>query len=310
MDSKEKEASPEIDKLIDDADEELTLKNILKRREALKTCIIVELYLCLDKKEQEYYKQKAYSSFGKNAIASLPTSPKYSIGKDQRRSLNYNPMTPGPMYSQEAGANIKYQSIPKWIIGTSQRSSLASSEKFEYFNHIYDERDDFSVLMKKWKKTQGGSVALERRMQPDIIEKTPGPGRYDPNFKPVVRKSPSCVLGIKLKDNILLNSTGTGPNVGPLTYKHDNIDKLARYHKFPIYSFQQAKRHDPGLRIWTKHESYWSYSCLGDQIMSHKSSSPLKSFGKETREDRNKCGVLKAMMQNIPASIRISMPKI
>ena len=51
-----------------------------------------------------------------------------------------------------------------------------------------------------------------------ILEVNPGPGRYDPNIKPVKAKAPTYFFGEKMKTNSLMNMTGTNEQVGPATY--------------------------------------------------------------------------------------------
>ena len=57
-------------------------------------------------------------------LADYPTNPKYSIGKAKRKPLYEFTNTPGPIYSQDNTANLKYHSEQKWKIGDSKRPPL------------------------------------------------------------------------------------------------------------------------------------------------------------------------------------------
>ena len=89
----------------------------------------------------------------------------------------------------------------------------------------------------------------------------------------------------------------------------DKVDKLSVHKSFPVYSFQKDKRKGLNEKIWTKNESYYLYSSIGTQIMTHKPTMPIENIGKKTREKRNKTGVFKSMMERVPQSVKIPMPK-
>ena len=51
------------------------------------------------------------------------------------------------------------------------------------------------------------------------------------------------------------------------------------------------------------------YSSFGNQIMTKKTTEPIQSMTKSTRDGRLKCGMFKSMMERQPTSIRIPLPK-
>ena len=244
-------------------------------------------------------------------LAEFPTNPKYSIGKSKRKPLHETTTTPGPNYSLENASDLKYSKPPKWKIGESLRPPLSSVERYEYYNFPYDESTDISKLPKKWDTVKGGAPTLDPRIRYDFTEKVPGPGRYEPQYGALskMRKSPSYVLGQRLKSNALALQTGTGINVAPWTYSQDKVRKLSQHKEFPVYSFQKDERKGLNERVWTKNETYYVYSSIGQQIMTHKPTLPIRSFEKASREKENNRGVFKAMMERSPQKVAIAMPK-
>lgn len=243
-------------------------------------------------------------------LADYPTNPKYSIGKAKRKPLYEFTNTPGPIYSQDNTANLKYHSEQKWKIGDSKRPPLYTNERYDYYNYPYDETTELGAIKKKWKHIPGGAATLDPRIKYDFNEKVPGPGRYEPNYTTQLKREPAYHLGLKLNSGSSLSlSTGTGINVAPWTYNQDKVDKLSVHKSFPVYSFQKDKRKGLNEKIWTKNESYYLYSSIETQIMTHKPTMPIESIGNETREKRNKTGVFKFMMERVPQSVKIPMPK-
>jgi hypothetical protein len=84
---------------------------------------------------------------------------------------------------------------------------------------------------------------------------------------------------------------------------------LSKHPKFAKYSFQKAERKGLEEKIWTKNESYFLYSAFGNQIMTRKTTEPIQSMTKSTRDGRLKCGVFKTMMERQPTNIKIPLPK-
>ena len=265
----------------------------------------------IDKKEQEMLRQQAITGFGKMVLAGVRTEPQYSMGKAERRPIYEIVKTPGPIYSQNNLANLKFAKPPQWKIGDAKRSPLYSGEIYNYFKYGYDEASDLSKIPKKWEHIKGGAPTLDPRIRYDFSEKVPGPGRYDPDFrsKSQCMKAPTYVLGIRQNGCSLDLATGTGKNVAPWTYKQDNVVSLSQHPKFAKYSFQKAERKGLEEKVWTKNESYFVYSAFGNQIMTKKPTEPIQSMTKSTRDGRLKCGVFKSMMERQPQSIRIPMPK-
>ena len=244
-------------------------------------------------------------------LAEYPTNPKYSIGKAKRRPL-YNPTnTPGPQYSQSASIDLKFNKPPKWKIGNAERPPLSLNERYDYYNYPYDESTDLGKLPKRWDTVIGGAATLDPRIKYDFTEKVPGPGRYDPQYQALSKnkKAPTYHLGLKLKGSAIGRESATGVNVAPWTYKQDNVTKLSQHKVFPMYSFKKDKRKGLNEKIWTKNESYFLYSSIGQQIMTHKPTRPIQSFEKAEKEKYNNRGIFKSMMERAPQKIRIAMPK-
>ena len=244
-------------------------------------------------------------------LAEFKTHPKYSIGKGQRRPLYETTSTPGPIYSTSNTSDLKYGRPPKWKIGDSKRPELYSNERYDYYNHPYNKDTDLGNLPKRWNRISGGAIALEQKIKFDFNEKSPGPGRYDPKYEVQSQKQrmPTYFLGLKSGNGDLTLKTGTGINVAPWTYNQDKTTSLSQHKDFPKYSFQKDTRKNLGNKIWTKNESYYVYSSIGNQIMAQKPTMPIESFTKSSRETRSKCGMFKSMLENQPTRINIPMPK-
>ena len=243
-------------------------------------------------------------------LGKLKTEPQYSIGKGPRPPIYNIVKTPGPIYSQDKVSNLKFDKPPQWRIGTAERSPLRSGEIYNYFKYPYDKSSDISLIPKKWENVKGGAPTLEPRIRYDFIEKVPGPGRYDPKYqsKSQVKKTPSYFLGIKPSGCSIDTPTGTGINVAPWSYKQDNVKALSQHPNFAKYSFQKAARKGLEDKVWTKNESYFVYSSFGNQIMTTKTTEPIQSMPKSTRNGRLKCGYFKSMMERQPSPIKIPLP--
>ena len=243
-------------------------------------------------------------------LANLKTEPQYSIGKGARPPIYDIIKTPGPIYSHLKYSNIKYDKPPEWKIGTSKRSPLHFGEIYNYFKYPYDKSSDISLIPKLWENVKGGAPTLEPRIRYDFIEKVPGPGRYEPNYrsKSQCKTAPSYVLGIKTGGCSIDTPTGTGINVAPWSYKQEKFVNSSQHPRFAKYSFQKAPRKGLEQKVWTKNESYFVYSAFGDQIMTRKPTEPKQSMTKSTRDGRLKCGVFKSMMERQPQPIKIPLP--
>lgn len=271
--------------------------------------IIYFFILFIVAKEQEFLIKQSRSSFGKMILADFKTNPKYSIGKAKRKPLYESTIAPGPKYSTSNSGDLKFSKPPQWKIGDALRPGLYTNERYDYYNHPYDKETDLGALPKKWDKIPGGASCLAPKMIYDFNEKTPGPGRYEPKFEIQKKKMPSYYLGLKLKGNSVSLQTGTGINVAPWSYNQDNVTSLSQHREFPVYSFQKDKRKPLGDKVWTKNESYFVYSSMGNQVMAQKPTMPVESFTKSTRETRSKCGMFNSMLENQPTKISIPMPK-
>jgi len=52
----------------------------------------------------------------------------------------------------------------------------------------------------------------------------------------------------------------------------------------------------------------YSYSALGNQVYSQKTSAPKASFNKANKDKANKCGMFPSQMSNKPTKIRLPHP--
>ena len=183
-------------------------------------------------------------------------------------------------------------------------------EKYEYYNHCYTEKDDLSRLPKKWKKIKGGAMSLEPRIKYDYRETVPGPGRYEPSDKLTKPHDFTYVIGEKIDTLALSLLTGTDKVVGPGKYDVEKSKLTSIHRDFPSWSIGKDKRKGLFNRTWTKNETYEIYSCVGDQIRTHKRSEPKINIGKSTREKEKIRGVFASTMARTPAKVYIKLPKI
>ena len=124
-------------------------------------------------------------------------------------------------------------------------------------------------MPKKWGKTLGGSIGLEPKIKYDYRERTPGPGRYDPNIKLTRPRAYNYVIGEKLKTLTFKILSGTNEVVGPASYKVENSKHTSIHRDFPVWSVGKDPRKGLFNRTWTKNETYEIYSSIGDQIRTH-----------------------------------------
>jgi hypothetical protein len=258
--------------------------------------------------EKETLQKKSYTSFGKLILADESTAPVYSFGAGNRIDLTGKKFTPGPIY--DITDKYKYNEASKWKIGTGERPPIYKGEKFEYYDHIYEDKYDFTKSPKKWQKTKGGAMSLEPRIKYDFREGVPGPGRYEPNIKPIKQKAPAYYLGEKSNYNSLNLQIGTNDLVGPGKYGVENSKKTSRHTDSPKWTMGKDVRKGPGSKTWTKNETYHLYSSVGAQIMSMKTSEPQLSLGKSNRDKDRKLGMFPAMMSKQATKVRIDHPKI
>ena len=264
----------------------------------------------------------------------------WSLGKADRfckfGSTFSHPYSPGPKYPPSDEQYYKFPHSQKWKIGDSKRGPLNYKEHYEYFNHLYTEKDDLSRLPKKWNRTKGGAIALEPRIKYDYRESVPGPGRYDPSYKYTKPHSFTYFMGEKFKTLTLNLLTGTDTVVGPgkydIVYSMNDLEiakdknkkkdwsknlrdvkrnKYTSIHEDPpIWSMGKDKRKGLFNKTWTKNETYEIYSCVGDQIRTHKRSEPKINIGKSSREMEKIRGVFASTMARTPAKVFIPLPKI
>ena len=182
-------------------------------------------------------------------------------------------------------------------------------------------------------------MPLEPRIKYDYRETVPGPGRYDPMFKYIKPHAYTYIIGEKFKTMTLNLLTGTDNTVGPgkydVVYSFNDLEnnknkegkdkkrywsralrevkrnKYTSVHEdAPIWSIGKDKRKGLFNKTWTKNETYELYSCVGDQIRTHKRSEPKINIGKSTREMEKIRGVFSSTMARIPAKVYIPLPKI
>ena len=257
---------------------------------------------------------RAYSSFGKLIFADEPSEPIYSIGNANRFAqagmiVTIPKDTPGPKYSPSNEEKYKYKSQPKWKIGKGIHPPLYIGEKYEYFNHEYDPDKDFGTLKKIWDKKPGGVFGLEARIKPDIKEGTPGPGRYEPSLTQTRPRNLAYFFGEKTSNLSLRLLTGTNDKVGPGKYPVEKAKYTSIHKTIPIWGFGKEKRKELYNRVWTKNETYETYSSVKEQIRTHKRSEPRITMTKSTRECEKNRGVFPTMMENRPTRIRLELPK-
>lgn len=241
------------------------------------------------------------------------SKPIYSFTKAQRFPdggyTSSKSKSDAPQYNIPDVTKYKYETSHKWRIGTAIRRPITNTEKYAYYDQIYKNQDNLTKFPSKGGKTIGGAIGLDPRIKYDYREKTPGPGRYTPSMKCTKPKSAKYFIGEKTGNSALKLMTGTEPEVGPGKYRPESAVYYSHYQKFPIYSIGRGKRPPLNSKPWTKNETYWIYSSMGNQIQSRKKTEEMVKIGKSTREREKKRGTFKSMMERQPATIRIAMPK-
>lgn len=189
----------------------------------------------------------------------------YSIGLANRFIESYGKAgkvkeTPGPVYNQPDVTKYKYKAVNNGSIGKGKRPHLSDKEKYEYFSHLYQQKNDLSALSKKWNHIKGGGLPLDSRIKHNFRSNAPEPGRYNISLKSIKPKAPAYYIGEKIYPSSLKLQTGTNELVGPSSYRAESAKTNSRHRLFPIYSFTGAKR--PGLYNinWALKETYFDYS--------------------------------------------------
>ena len=212
--------------------------------------------------EKEEIKKKNNTSFGRLILSDEKTSPIVNFPVAERFNKSALPsttITPGPIYQHEN--KLKFKKPEEWKIGTGKRPPLSSAERFEYFNHQYNEYKDFdiSILPKKWQRNIGGAIGLDPRIKFEIKENFPGPGRYEPEVKATKVRAPSYYLGEKGNITSLKNITGTNEHVGPGKYKVAECAYESKHTNRPNWSIPKSERRGLEIKTCTAHESYYIY---------------------------------------------------
>jgi hypothetical protein len=153
-------------------------------------------------------------------------------------------------------------------------------------------------------------MPLEPRIKYDFREGVPGPGRYEPDIKPIKNKAPAYYLGEKSNNNVLNLQIGTNEIVGPGKYDVEQSKKTSRHTDSPKWTVGKDKRKGLNYKTWTKNETYHLYSSVGAQIMSKKTTEPQVSLGKASRDKDRKLGMFPSMMSKQPTRVRIDHPKL
>lgn len=224
---------------------------------------------------------------------------------DKDNKYNKNKLDPGlPDVTK-----YKFKTDSKWRIGTAKRRPLNDKEKFSYYNHVYRQNEDLGALPKKWNKITGGAMPKEARVKYALRENTPGPGRYTPSIKLTRPRSANYFIAERTQKDILINKTGTTKEVGPGKYRAESAKYTSIHRDFPEYSIGRGKRPPLYPRPWTKKETYWIYSSMGNQVQSKKKTEEQVKIGKSTRAREGLRGTFKCMMDRVPTQVRIPMPK-
>ena len=216
------------------------------------------------------------------------------------------PFSPGPKYSPSDEEYYKFRHTQKWKIGDSKRTPLNLNEHYDYFDHCYTEKDDLSRLPKKWNKIKGGAIKYVigekfKTLTLNLLTGTDsvvGPGKYD-----VVYSMNDLE---KDKDKNKKDIKGWAKRLNEV--KRNKYTSIHR--DFPIWSIGKDKRKGLFNRTWTKNETYEIYSCVGDQIRTHKRTEPKINIGKSTREMEKIRGVFANTMARTPSKVYIPLPKI
>ena len=217
--------------------------------------------------------------------------------------------TPGPIYTPANEEQYKFKFAPKWKIGQGLRPPLHQGEKYEYYNHKYNKDTDLGTKKKIWDRKVGGAFSTEPRMKLDIMEKTPGPGRYEPKLTLSKPRNLAYIFGEKTDSLTLKLLTGTGDKVGPGLYHPETATYNSRHKYAPRWKFGTETYKGLKNKVWTKNETYEQYSSVGFQIRSRKRTEPQINMTKGTRECEKKRGIFPSRMENRPTKIRIEIPK-
>lgn len=181
--------------------------------------------------------------------------------------------------------------------------------KYEYYYHM-DNFEQEEKNPKKWKtRIIGGDIGLEPRVKYDLGEKTPGPGRYEDQYKKVRPKTPAYFLAERTGFGAIKQLIGTGDEVGPGRYDVQSAKYTSKHRIPPAYKFGKYEGRDIFNKTWAKHETYEVYSCVGNQTRSKKRTEPRAKIGKSTRDREAIRGTFNCMMDRQPMRVNIPMPK-
>ena len=259
-------------------------------------------------RERENINKRLYTSFGKLILATEISKPAFSIGKAARfpsiiRRSNERPYYYDRFYDKIPTDKFKYKKSPEWSIIGRHYPPCFFREEYTYYNDRYNPQNDFSTLPKKWDNPVEGSIGLAPRIKYNFTEHTLGPGRYEPNYKITKLKTPSYYVGEKVVIDINKNFYP-----GPGQYHIRDADKtLSKWKNMPTYRFGISSRRKLKNPKWTKNETFYIYSSIGDQIMTKKRTEARPKEGKSTRTIEQKRGVFKSMMERQHIPVRIPM---
>ena len=261
------------------------------------------------KQEEEERKKRSYTSFGKLILATEKSKPAFSMGKAARfpklkiESNGYYSYLYSYSYRGLFTDKFKYKKSPEWSIIGRHSPPCFFREEYIYYNDRYNPQNDFSTLPKKWDNPVEGSIGPATRIKYNFTEHTPGPGRYETNYKITKLKTPSYYVGEKVVIDINKNFYP-----GPGQYYIRDADKtLSKWKNMPTYQFGTSSRRKLKNPKWTKNETFYIYSSMGNQIMTKKRTEARPKEGKSTRTIEQKRGVFKSMMERQHIPVRIPM---
>ena len=278
--------------------------------------------LIIVKQEEEERQKRSYTSFGKLILATEKSKPSFSIGKAARfPTIKSQPHKRGDydyyynysdyVFNKTFEDKFKYKASPQWSIAGRHYPPCFFREEYTYYNDRYNPQNNFSTLPKKWDNPIGGSIDRSPRIKYNFTECTPGPGRYEPNYKITKPKTPSYYVGEKFGKGSPFKSVITTNNKsvpGPGSYYVSYSNKASsRWKNMPAYTFGMSSRKRLTNPKWTKNETFYIYSSMGDQIMTKKRTEARPKEGKSTRAIEQKRGVFKSMMERQHVHVRIPM---
>jgi len=124
--------------------------------------------------------------------------------------------------------------------------------------------------------------------------------------RPDFKSSPKYSVGIR-RDNgpgALANIASTSINVGPGSY-HAQGSGMKRYSG---WSFPLSNRTDLYGKKADKYQTYDTRQSVGPQFVSSKKTLPQITFGRETREGREKIGMFASSMSQSALKVKLPHP--